>query len=73
MSGNGKKGPKDRDSLLNTVEAAQRLGLSPGTLQNWRIRGQGPDYILLGKAVRYLPEEIARFIEQGRVSPRGRA
>lgn len=56
------------DTLLNTREAARRLGLAAGTLQNWRIRGQGPTYVRLGKAIRYEPESLARFVEQGRAA-----
>ena len=53
-------------TLLNTREAARRLGLAAGTLQNWRIRGQGPAFVRLGKAIRYDEGDLARFISQGR-------
>ena len=55
-------------NLLNTREAARWLGLAAGTLQNWRFRGQGPAFIRLGKAIRYEPESLARFVEQGRTA-----
>lgn len=54
------------NALLSTREAARRLGLAAGTLQNWRIRGQGPAFVRLGSAVRYSSEDLARFISQGR-------
>ena len=54
--------------LLTTREAARRLRLATGTLHNWRIRGQGPEWVRLGKAVRYEPESLARFIAQGRTT-----
>ena len=54
--------------LLTTQEAARRLGLAAGTLCNWRIRGQGPTYVRLGKAIRYDESDLDRFIAQGRVA-----
>lgn len=56
------------NSLLDTREAARRLGLAAGTLQNWRIRGQGPAFVRLGKAVRYVEEDLALFVEKGRAT-----
>ena len=54
------------NTLLTTREAARRLGLAVGTLQNWRVRGQGPAFIRLGRAIRYDEGDLARFIAQGR-------
>jgi hypothetical protein len=34
---------------LNTREAAQRVGLAPGTLQNLRVSGGGPRYLRIGR------------------------
>lgn len=56
------------DRLLDTRAAARRLGLSPGTLQNWRHRGQGPAYVRLGTAVRYIEGDLAEFIKMGRTA-----
>jgi excisionase family DNA binding protein len=56
------------NTLLTTREAARRLGLAAGTLQNWRIRGQGPAFVRLGKAIRYDEGDLARFIAQGRAA-----
>lgn len=52
--------------LLTTRQAARRLGLSPGTLQNWRWCGRGPTYVRLGRAVRYLETDLEQFAEAGR-------
>lgn len=38
---------------LTSQELAERLRMSPGTLQNWRVRGFGPRYIKFGKRVFY--------------------
>ncbi len=53
--------------LLNTCEAALRLRLASGTLQNWRSQGQGPAFVRLGRAVRYDETDLARFVEKGRL------
>jgi len=49
-------------------EAAEYLGLSVYTLQQWRFRGQKPDYLKLGKAVRYREADLEAFIESCRVN-----
>lgn len=41
------------DPLYDTVEAANYYGNSPGTLTKWRSIGRGPDYVKIGKLVRY--------------------
>ena len=35
---------------------AARIGFSVRTLQNWRLRGDGPPYFKIHSAVRYRPE-----------------
>ena len=47
--------------LLDTIAAAPCMGLAPGTLENWRVRGIGPKFIKTpgrrGKVL-YDPEDI---------------
>lgn len=50
--------------LLDTREAAKRLGVKKHTLENWRVSGRGPRFVKLGGLVRYPVEEITRFLEQ---------
>jgi hypothetical protein len=57
---------KSARSLLNEEAAAHVLGLSPKTLQKWRVYGRGVRWIKLGTAVRYDPADLAAFIEAGR-------
>ena len=33
------------NDLLDTKTAAPRIGVSPGTLENWRVQGVGPKFI----------------------------
>jgi len=50
----GRPIPKHSDALLFTTEAAFLLGLSPRTLEAFRLRGGGPPFIAVTpKAVRY--------------------
>jgi predicted site-specific integrase-resolvase len=47
--------------LLETVHAADELGLSPRTLEGWRRRGEGPPYLKIGRRVKYHPEDIEAY------------
>jgi predicted DNA-binding transcriptional regulator AlpA len=51
----------DPDSALTENQAADFLGLSVRTLQAWRVRGGGPRYVKIGRAVRYQRRELAAF------------
>lgn len=46
---------------LNTTEAAQYLGVRPGTLEVWRSLGKGPRYIKLGTRVVYESSDLDTF------------
>ena len=47
---------------LNTEEAARYLGARPGTLKNWRHRGEGPRYHVVNRRlVRYHQAELDDF------------
>jgi predicted DNA-binding transcriptional regulator AlpA len=39
--------------LLSQRQAAEYLGVSPRTLERWRVTGDGPSYIKLGRRVAY--------------------
>lgn len=50
---------------LSTEEAAKYLGYSTGTLENWRMQGQGPPYYKpLGK-VFYFRDDLDLWIKNG--------
>ena len=51
---------------LNTVQAAEVVGLSPRTLEYYRSTGQGPAYFKLGGRVRYAVDEIERWVRARR-------
>lgn len=49
----GRPIPRDPDVLLFGSEAAYLAGLSVRTFEAFRLKGGGPPYIKLGRAVRY--------------------
>jgi len=50
---------KSGDRLLSPKEAAEFLGMSASWLAKARMRGDGPPYVKIGRAVRY-PEGALR-------------
>ena len=50
------------EMLLNTVDAARRLGVSPSFLAKARMQGKGPRYRKLGRAVRYAPVDLDHWL-----------
>jgi len=46
---------------LNQTELSRRWSLSPRTLERWRWRRQGPDYLKIGGRVVYRLEDIEAF------------
>lgn len=50
-------------TLYRTEEAATRLNVKPATLEAWRTRGEGPEFVKLGKAVRYSDESLDNYVK----------
>lgn len=59
--------------LLSTSQAAEYLGLAPGTLRVWRHIGRvdQPAYVKCGTRVRYSPGELARWVSTRTERPNG--
>lgn len=53
-----------RERLLNYQEAADRLGLAPGTLRVWVSQKRIP-FLKLGRAVRFSPEMLEEIMTEG--------
>jgi predicted DNA-binding transcriptional regulator AlpA len=49
--------------LLTEAQAADYLSLSMRTLQAWRVRGVGPKFCRLGRAVRYRLADLAAWLD----------
>jgi excisionase family DNA binding protein len=50
---------------VNTREAAEYLGCSPKTLQNWRSSGKGPRFVRIGGKIAYDFADLDAFIREG--------
>lgn len=59
--------------ILNTVEAASYLGLAQGTLEHFRVRGDGPKFMKFGRSVRYRQADLDDWMESRLVSSKSEA
>ena len=50
--------------LINEEHASTILKVSTRTLQAWRVRGCGPKFRKLGRAVRYRLEDLETFVNE---------
>jgi excisionase family DNA binding protein len=60
--------------LMDEGEAAEYLHVSVETMRDWRKAGRrgGPDYIQIGgRSIRYLKEDLDRYISRSRVKTPG--
>jgi predicted DNA-binding transcriptional regulator AlpA len=53
----------EQHRALTEHEVATRLNLSVATLRAWRSRRKGPRFVRFGRAVRYLPADVERFVQ----------
>ena len=53
--------PLDPDAGCTEMQAAIFLGVSARTLQAWRVRGGGPPYVKIGRAVRYQRRALIKY------------
>ena len=51
------------DPLLHSPDAAKMLGLSISWLAKSRLRGDGPRYTKIGRAVRYPESSLREYIK----------
>lgn len=55
------------EKLLKQSEVADLLCVSPRTLEGWRVRGQGPEYVpMTPRCVRYRMSDVMSFVERKR-------
>jgi excisionase family DNA binding protein len=48
--------------LLTVEEAAKRLRLSTSTLNKWRVTGEGPAFVKLGRRVLYRASDLSDWL-----------
>jgi excisionase family DNA binding protein len=51
-------------AYLSTKEAARLLDLHPNTLTKWRITGRGPEFVKIGRIVRYRKSTLDSWLER---------
>src|SRR5262245_7378823 len=60
------RGPSARgppiDPLLTVGEVAEWLRCSVSSLNKWRLSGNGPHFVYVGRRVRYRPSAVQAFI-----------
>ena len=56
-------GPFQKDEFLSSDDVANFLGLSPRTLERFRLEGRGPAYFKFGRIVRYRKAETLKWAE----------
>lgn len=63
-------------TLLTAEQLADRWGMSPGTLSNWRSQSRGPAYVRLGGGakgpVRYRLQDVLEYESEHYVQTRRR-
>lgn len=52
------------DINLTVDEAAELLGISPGTLRNWRCVDRGPISYLNGKRIYYRRSDVTDWLDR---------
>jgi hypothetical protein len=53
--------------LLTDKQAAEYLNIGLQTLRNWRGLRRGPDYVKLGRAIRYSETDLLSFTESRKI------
>jgi uncharacterized protein YjcR len=54
--------------VMNDVDAATYLGMSPNTLRKWRTKGTGPVYICCGRLKKYRLADLEAYLENQKVA-----
>lgn len=51
-------------NLIDPIDAARYLGVSPSTLNSWRVKRVGPAFVKVGRMVRYAPDALRAFVDE---------
>ena len=57
------------NDLVTEREAARILAVSKRTLQAWRMKGCGPPFVRVGRAIRYRQSALDAWINANTQSP----
>lgn len=59
--------------ILTDVEVANRLGVSRFTVRSWRLKGVGPRFLKMSRAVRYRSQDVDEYERQALVETQARS
>jgi excisionase family DNA binding protein len=59
--------------ILTDIEVAERLGVSRFTVRSWRLKGVGPRFLKMGRAVRYRSQDVDEYERQALVETQARS
>jgi hypothetical protein len=51
------------DGFVSDVELSPMLNIPTPTLRNWRLLGEGPEFLKFGKSVRYSLRAVQAWVE----------
>jgi hypothetical protein len=54
---------------LSEAQTAKRLGVTKGTLANWRWRKYGPPFLRIGRRIEYLDHDVEAWEVAQRCDP----
>jgi excisionase family DNA binding protein len=63
----GLKHSSSENRILTDIELAERLGVSRFTVRSWRLKGVGPRFLKMGRAVRYRSQDVDDYEQQSLV------
>jgi len=58
----------ETEQLLTDVQAAEFLSISPSTMRVWRWKRQGPEWVKIGRCVRYRQSALNAYLDESRVT-----
>lgn len=59
--------------LLDTPALAKKLGVQANTLEKWRVRGEGPTYVKIGRRIAYHPQDVEEWLTSRRATSTSQA
>ena len=60
-----------RRPVVDTMGAAEYLGLHARTLDNWRSQGRGPRYVRVGRRIVYRVHDLEAYLDDRTVEVAG--
>jgi len=72
-SNNGNQATSVLPELLTETQVSMILNVSVNTLRYWRHCGDGPNYIKMGRLVRYHADELESYVQRKTCVSKARA